>query len=144
FAIGRSQEILYGLHRLVDRGELKAGQIYLDSPLAIEATEIFCTHVESFDEEARRFAQENEDCPFYIKELTLTRTAEESMRLNRIRSGAVIISASGMCEAGRIKHHLRHNLWRPECSIVFVGYQAEGTLGRRIQRGAQVVRIHGQ
>ncbi len=144
FAVGRSQELLYGLHRLVESGELTPGQIFLDSPLAIEATEIFCSHTESFDREARHFAQETEECPLYLKELTLTRTAQESMAINRIRSGAVIISASGMCEAGRIKHHLRHNLWRPECSVVFVGYQAEGTLGRRIVRGDSPVRIHGQ
>lgn len=144
FAIGRTQELLYALHRLVESGELDPGRIFLDSPLAIEATEIFCSHVESFDEEVRHFAQETEECPFYLKELTLSRTAEESMAINRIRSGAVIISASGMCEAGRIKHHLRHNLWREECSVVFVGYQAEGTLGRRIVQGDPVVRIHGE
>lgn len=144
FAIGRSQEILYGLHRLVQEGELDPGRIFLDSPLAIEATEIFCTHVESFDQEARHFAQETDECPLYLNDLTLTRTAQESMAINRIRSGAVIISASGMCEAGRIKHHLRHNLWRKECSVVFVGYQAEGTLGRRIVSGDSEVRIHGE
>ena len=144
FAIGRTQEILYGLHRMVRSGELDPGRIFVDSPLAVEATEIFCTHVESFDIEARRFAAETEECPLYLRELTLSRTAEESKAINNIRSGAVIISAAGMCEAGRIKHHLRHNLWRPECSIVFVGYQAEGTLGRRIQRGDPVVRIHGE
>lgn len=144
FAVGRSQDVIYGLHRLVHEGKLDPGHIFLDSPLAAQATEIFTRHVESFDEEARLFAAAVGDSPFSMEKLTLTRTPEESMAINRIRSGAVIISSSGMCEAGRIKHHLRHNLWRPECSVVFVGYQAEGTLGRRIQGGAPVVRIHGE
>lgn len=144
FAVGRSQDVIYGLHRLVHAGKLDPGHIFLDSPLAAQATEIFTRHLESFDEEAKLFAAAVGDSPFSMKQLTLTRTVEESMAINRIRSGAVIISSSGMCEAGRIKHHLRHNLWRPECSVVFVGYQAEGTLGRRIQSGAPVVRIHGE
>lgn len=144
FAVGRSQDVIYGLHRLVHAGKLDPGRIFLDSPLAARATEIFTRHLESFDEEAKLFAAALGDSPFSMEQLTLTRTAEESMAINRIRSGAVIISSSGMCEAGRIKHHLRHNLWREECSVVFVGYQAEGTLGRRIQSGAPVVRIHGE
>ena len=144
FAIGRAQEVLYGLHRLIKRGDINPKQIFLDSPLAIEATEIFCNHIDRFDEEARRFAEMTEYCPLYMRELALTRTPEESMAINRIKSGAVILSASGMCEAGRIKHHLKHNLWRENCSVVFVGYQAVGTLGRRILDGEPIVRIHGE
>lgn len=144
FAVGRVQDLLYGLHRLIHSGELDPANIFVDSPLAAKATDIFCHHVESFDEEARRFANVVGDCPLYLRALRLTRTVEESMALNRIRSGALIISSSGMCDAGRIKHHLRHNLWRPECSIVFVSYQAQGTLGRRILDGEPKVRIHGE
>ncbi len=144
FAIERTQNILYGLNRLVHQGTLAPGQIYVDSPLAVEATEIFARHVDLFDEEAQRFRKVAGDIPLYFPNLRLVRTVQESMALNKIKKGAVIISASGMCEAGRIKHHLKHNLWRPECSVVFVGYQAMGTLGRRILDGEPVVRIHGE
>lgn len=144
FAVGRVQDLLYGLHRLIHAGELDPANIIVDSPLAASATDIFCNHVESFDEEAQRFAAVVGDCPLYLRDLRITRSVEESKELNKIKSGAVIISSSGMCEAGRIKHHLRHNLWRPECSVVMVSYQAAGTLGRRLVDGAKVVRIHGE
>lgn len=144
FAVGRVQDLLYGLHRMIHSGELDPANIFVDSPLAVKATDIFCQHVESFDEEARRFASAVGDCPLYLRDLRLSRTQEESMAINRIRSGALIISSSGMCEAGRIKHHLRHNLWREECSVVFVSYQAVGTLGRQILDGSRTVRIHGE
>lgn len=144
FAVGRVQDLLYGLHRLIHGGELDPANIIVDSPLAANATEIFCNHVESFDEEAQRFARVVGECPLYLRDLRITRSVEESMEVNRIKSGAIIISSSGMCEAGRIKHHLRHNLWRKECSVVMVSYQAEGTLGRRLVDGAKVVRIHGE
>lgn len=144
FAVGRVQDLLYGLHRLIHAGELDPANVIVDSPLAASATEIFCDHVESFDEEAQRFAAVVGSCPLYLRDLRITRSAEESKEINKIKSGAVIISSSGMCEAGRIKHHLRHNLWRPECSVVMVSYQAVGTLGRRLVDGAKVVRIHGE
>lgn len=144
FAVGRVQDLLYGLHRMIHSGELDPANIIVDSPLAANATEVFCNHVESFDEEAQRFASVVGDCPLYLRDLRITRTQTESMALNQIRSGAIIISSSGMCEAGRIKHHLRHNLWRKECSIVMVSYQAVGTLGRQLVDGASVVRIHGE
>lgn len=143
FAVGRVQDLLYGLHRLIHAGELDPANIIVDSPLAAKATDIFCNHVESFDEEAQRFAAVVGECPLYLRDLRITRTVEESMEINKIESGAIIISSSGMCDAGRIKHHLRHNLWRPECSVVMVSYQAAGTLGRRLVDGAKVVRIHG-
>ncbi|HHW09900.1 MAG TPA: MBL fold metallo-hydrolase [Firmicutes bacterium] len=144
FAVERTQDLLYGLNKLIHHGKLKAEYVYLDSPLAIEVTEIFANHVDHFDEEAQHFRELAGDSPLYLPNLKMSRTVEESMALNKIRSHAVIISASGMCEAGRIKHHLKHNLWRPECSVVFVGYQAVGTLGRRILDGEKVVRIHGE
>lgn len=144
FAVGRVQDLLYGLHRLIHAGELDPTRIIVDSPLAANATEIFCNHLESLDEEAQRFASIVGDCPLYLRDLRITRSVEESKEINKIRSGAVIISSSGMCDAGRIKHHLRHNLWRKECSVVMVSYQAAGTLGRRLVDGASVVRIHGE
>lgn len=144
FAVGRVQDLLYGLHRMIHSGELDPANIIVDSPLAANATDIFCNHVESFDEEAQRFASVVGECPLYLRDLRISRTKEESMEINRIQSGAIIISSSGMCDAGRIKHHLRHNLWRPECSVVMVSYQAVGSLGRRIVDGAKVVRIHGE
>lgn len=144
FAVGRVQDLLYGLHRMIHDGELDPAKIFVDSPLAAKATDIFCRHVEEFDEEARRFSHIVGDCPLYLRDLRITQSVDESKALNDIESGAVIISSSGMCEAGRIKHHLRHQLWRPECSVVIVSYQAEGTLGRRLVDGAETVRIHGR
>lgn len=143
FAVERTQDVLYGLNRLIHDGTLTAKQVYVDSPLAAQATEVFCQHVESFNEESQRFAAAVGTCPMYLPNLSFTLTAQDSMALNRIRQGAVIIAGSGMCQAGRIKHHLKHNLWRPECSVVMVGYQAAGTLGRQLVDGAKRVRIHG-
>jgi metallo-beta-lactamase family protein len=144
FAVERTQDLLYGLNQLIYRGELSAGAVYVDSPLAIEATEVFARHVDHFDEEAQHFRSLVGDIPILFPNLHFSRTRQESEAINRIKSGAVIISANGMCTAGRIKHHLKHNLWRPECSIVFVGYLAEGSLGRQIQEGRSTVRIHGE
>lgn len=140
FAVGRTQQVIYLLHRFVREGRLRAPRIFVDSPMATEATRITREHLELFDEEARqlegwRAAGEN------IPSLHFTASVEESMALNRIRSGAIIISASGMCDAGRIRHHLRHNLPRRECSVLIPGFQAQGTLGRRLVDGAQRVRM---
>jgi len=142
FAVGRTQEVLYHLHRLAWEGRLRQPKVFVDSPMATEATRITREHFELFDEQARRLVDwhgRGEDLPY----LHFTESAEESMALNRIRSGAIIISASGMCDAGRIRHHLRHNLPRRECSILFPGFQAQGTLGRRLIEGAERVRIFG-
>jgi metallo-beta-lactamase family protein len=144
FAVGRTQEILYALNDLVEAGELpKDLKVVLDSPLAIAATELTEKHHLVFDEAAQRLMRQG-DKPFSFPGLTLSRTAEDSKALNEDRRPKVIIAASGMCEAGRIVHHLKHNLWRPDCTVLFCGYQAEGTLGRRILEGAAPVRIHGE
>ncbi|MHA3902453.1 MBL fold metallo-hydrolase RNA specificity domain-containing protein [Castellaniella sp. WN] len=143
FAVGRTQEVLYHLHRFVCEGRLRRPQVFVDSPMATEVTRITRRHLELFDEEARRLSGWHErgaDIPY----LHFTASVEESMALNQIRSGAIIISASGMCDAGRIRHHLRHNLPRHECSVLISGFQAQGTLGRRLVDGARRVRLFGE
>ncbi|QNB45815.1 MBL fold metallo-hydrolase [Thermanaerosceptrum fracticalcis] len=145
FAVERTQDLIYHLMELKDKGVLPELNIYIDSPMAVEATEVFTRNPQFFDEEALAIFQKKGGQNLFTGEgIHYVRTAEESMQLNKIKSGAVIISASGMAEAGRIKHHLKHNLWRPECTVLFVGYQAEGTLGRRILDGEKKVKIHGE
>lgn len=143
FAVGRTQDILHEISQLYSAGEIPLIPVYIDSPLAISATEIFARHPESYDDETAAMLQSDRS-PFDYEGLTFTRGAEESKALNQLQGAAVIISASGMCEAGRIKHHLKHNLWRAGAQILFVGYQAEGTLGRRIKDGAPEVTIFGE
>ncbi len=143
FAVGRTQQVLYHLHRFVCEGRLRRPQVFVDSPMATEVTRITRRHLELFDEEARHLAGWHErgaDIPY----LHFTASVEESMALNQIRSGAIIISASGMCDAGRIRHHLRHNLPRRECGVLISGFQAQGTLGRRLVDGAKRVRLFGE
>jgi len=142
FAIGRTQDLLYTLNKLVREGGLYKINVYIDSPLAEEATKAYLAHPECFDEEAKRLF--NQNLAGDAIKLHFTNTVEESQALNRIKSGAIIIAGSGMCEGGRIRHHLKHNLWRSECSVIFVGFQASGTLGRRIIDGAEKVRIFGE
>ena len=142
FAVGRTQDLLYIMNGLVRTGRLKPLDVYVDSPLAEEATSIYLSHREDFDEEAQKL--------FTLKsgagaiKLHFTTTVEQSQAINRIKSGAIIMAGSGMCEGGRIAHHLKHNLWRPECSIVFTGFQARGTLGRRIVDGSPRVHVMGE
>jgi len=144
FALERAQELQYYLREGVLRGALpRRMQVFLDSPMAISATEIFRGHPECFDEQTAALFN-NSDDPFDVPGLHLARTAAESMAINRIVGGAVIMAGSGMCTGGRIRHHLRQNLWRSACSVVFVGFAAQGTLARRIIEGAEVVRIHGE
>lgn len=145
FAVGRTQEIIYELNREVEkykdqRSAFMQTPVYVDSPLAVSATKIFRENSEYFDDEARQYI-ENGDNPLDFTNLHFTASAEESKMLNFSQESKIIISASGMCDAGRIKHHLKHNLWRPESSVIFVGYQAQGTLGRRLVDGAKSVRI---
>lgn len=143
FAVGRAQEIIYHLHRLTRAGRFRNLKMFVDSPMAAEVTRITRQHLELFDEAAQQLAGWHalgKDLPY----LHFTASVEESKALNQIRSGAIIISASGMCDAGRIKHHLRHNLPRRECSVLITGFQAQGTLGRRLVDGAKRVRLFGE
>ncbi len=153
FAVGRTQEILYELNNLKDVQDseefkekyatLMKAPVYVDSPLAISATEIFRENANLFDEETQAII-ESGDNPLEFPGLQFTRTADESKALNEKNESSIIISASGMCEVGRIKHHLKHHLWDPNSTILFVGYQAPGTLGRRIVDGEKMVRIFGE
>ncbi len=144
FAVERTQDLLYDLNDLFTKGELDPTiDIYIDSPLAIAATEIFKNSTKLYDEEAMKFVNSGHH-PLQLPNLKYSRTQEESMQLNTIKGKTIIISASGMAEAGRIKHHLKHNLWRPESTVLFVGYQAQGTLGRMIMEGEKIVTIHGE
>ncbi len=146
FAIGRTQELLYALREIKERGLVKNRDfpVYVDSPLAIEATEIFsrCDPA-CFDDETRRLIESGVD-PIRFPNLRLSVTVEDSKRINETPEPKVILSASGMCEAGRIRHHLKHNLWRRQNLILFVGYQAEGTLGRKLIEGEPSVRLFGE
>lgn len=145
FAVGRTQEILYILNYYIDiekRKRLKGIPIYLDSPLASEATKIFERHKECYDEDALKLMA-NDIAPLWFDNLHIVENTEESRALNE-KSGVVIISSSGMCEAGRVKHHLKHNIWNKKSSVVFTGYQAEGTLGRRILDGDKRISIFGE
>ena len=143
FAVGRTQEVLYALNSYITSYELKDITVFVDSPLAHEATKVFERYKNYYDEEASEIIKKGIN-PLKFNGLVFTESLEDSIALNKIQNNAIIISASGMCEAGRIKHHLKHNLWRKECSIVFVGYQAEGTLGRQILNGAKKVKIFGE
>lgn len=143
FALGRAQELLVLLFELCERGELGDLNVFVDSPLARQATAVTLAHLEALDPAVARFAQamRRRRLPYRLR---FTRTPEESMAINQVRAGALVIAASGMCEAGRIRHHLRHNLGREECGILFTGFQAGGTLGRRLVDGARTVRLFGE
>ena len=147
FAVGRTQELLYFLREIKNEGMVRSVPdftVCVDSPLAAEATRIYAGNLHGYlDEEAIAVLQGGEDL-FTFPGLTLTQSTEESKALNEDKTPKIIISASGMCDAGRIRHHLKHNLWRPECAVVFVGYQAEGSLGRRLLEGAKTVKLFGE
>lgn len=143
FAVERTQEILYVLGEFFRKGKIPSMPVYLDSPLAIAATEIFRKMKPFYDEEAAAIVAQGED-PFDFDELTYSRTSEESIAINERPGPAIVIAGNGMCTAGRIKHHLKHNIWRKGSSLVIVGFQAEGTLGRAIIEGANSIRIFGE
>ncbi|MCX8023179.1 MAG: MBL fold metallo-hydrolase [Syntrophorhabdaceae bacterium] len=141
FAVGRTQDILFILDRLLREKRLPPLNIFIDSPLADRATKVYMSHRELFDKDAV-------DSLWYKAhdglKIHFTTTVEESQAINKIKSGAIIIAGSGMCEGGRIQHHFKHNIWRPECSIIFTGFQVKGTLGRLIVDGVKNVRILGE
>lgn len=147
FAVGRTQELLYFIREIKTRNllpDFADFEVYVDSPLAVEATNVFNRNVEScFDEEAMELVRQGIN-PISFPGLKTSVTSEESKAINFDSRPKVILSASGMCEAGRIRHHLKHNLWRPECTILFVGYQANGTLGRSLLEGIPVVTLFGE
>jgi metallo-beta-lactamase family protein len=132
FAVGRTQEVIHLISELVQQGRVPMHDLYVDSPMALAATKITLRHADS--------KIESNGGP----RIHFTEDLADSMKINQVRSGAVIVSASGMCDGGRVKHHLRHNISRPECAVVFVGFQAAGTLGRRIVDGAPSVRLFGE
>lgn len=153
FAVGRTQEILFELYKLKDKKndeefrkkyeEIMHTSVYVDSPLAISATEVFRENMNLFDEETQKIIARG-DNPLEFPGLKFTQTVDESKALNESNEPCIIISASGMCDVGRIKHHLKHNLWNPNSTILFVGYQAPGTLGAKIVNGAKTVKIFGE
>lgn len=142
FAVGRSQELLYWFAKHWDEWKMSRWQIFLDSPMAAKVVDVYDRHQDLFDEEARAVWRERPN-PFRMPNLRITETVDESMAINRIERGLIVIAGSGMANAGRILHHMRHRLHRRQTHMMFVGYQAQGTTGRRIVDGAKWVRIHG-
>lgn len=147
FAVSRTQELIYELNKYFDNNDsieqFMRIPIYIDSPMAISATGVYKNNSYCFNDDAKKLIMGGDD-PFVFENLFYVRSQEESMRLNEVDYPKVVISASGMCTAGRIRHHLRHNLWNKKNSIVFVGYQAEGTLGRQLKDGASKVKVLGE
>jgi metallo-beta-lactamase family protein len=142
FAVGRTQELLYWFARHWDDWDMARWRIHLDSPMASKVEQVYDHHHALFDAEAREVWRGTPN-PFRLPNLRVTETAEESMSINRIHGGAIVIAGNGMANGGRILHHMRQNLPRRQTRIIFVGYQAEGTIGRRLVEGARWVRIHG-
>ncbi|MBO3274656.1 MBL fold metallo-hydrolase RNA specificity domain-containing protein [Pseudomonas schmalbachii] len=143
FAVGRTQDLLYYLGRFYQEGRLPQQMVFLDSPMAARANEIYLSHVNEFSDSDREYIRGTGTARLgeWLPILRTTQSPEESMAINRIQSGAIIIAGSGMCTGGRIVHHFKHNLWREECHVVIPGFQAQGTLGRTLVDGAQFARI---
>ena len=143
FAVGRSQNLLYYMSKYYDEWGLKGRHIFLDSPMAIRATGVYARHRAEYDKEARELWGGTE-LPAMLSNVHFTRTTKQSMAINNIRSGAIIMAGSGMCEGGRIRHHLKNNIWREQCQVLIVGYQARGTTGRALVEGAEKIRLWGE
>jgi metallo-beta-lactamase family protein len=143
FAIGRTQDIIYTVGQLIRERAISSIPVYIDSPLAISAIEVFQRNSDCFDEETKALLSSGEN-PLGLPEIVYTRTMEESKAINEDSRAGIIISASGMCDSGRIQHHLKHHLWRKESHIVIIGYQSEGTVGRMLVDGAKMVRLLGE
>ena len=147
FAVGRTQELLYFMRKIKQENLIKGHpdfEVWVDSPLAVEATEVFRNNlIACFDDETQELVRQGIN-PIGFNGLKISITAEDSRSINFMPQPKVIISAAGMCDAGRIRHHLKHNLWRADSTVVFAGYQAEGTLGRLLQDGADTVKIFGE
>lgn len=143
FAVGRTQELLYLFKQHYEEWELNNWHIFLDSPMAIEATSVYSRHQALHNKAAAKLWRQN-DPEGSLPNLHFTRTANQSMNLNKVRSGAIIIAGSGMCNGGRIRHHFKHNIWRSNCHIVMVGFQARNTPGRALVDGAQYIRLWGE
>ena len=143
FSVGRTQEILYLFAKYYKQWNLDRWDIFLDSPLAIEATRIFMNHTDLFDDDMQALLQKNKQQSI-LPNLHISRTTNQSMALNRVHSGAIIIAGSGMCSGGRIKQHLKHNVWRSDCHVIISGFQARGTLGRKLVDGAKRIKLWGE
>ena len=147
FAVGRTQELLFLIRQLKEQNMIQGHDhfpVFVDSPLAVEATKVFHENItECFDDETKALVEKGIN-PIMFDDLTLSITTDDSTAINFNPTPKVILAAAGMCNAGRIRHHLKHNLWRPECSVVFAGYQAEGTLGRSLQDGIERVKLFGE
>jgi len=144
FAVGRTQELVYDLNDMVSRGEIPPVPVYVDSPLAVNTTDVFRRHPECFDDETRTFVRENRHPALQFEQLTYVRSVEESKSLNGRKDPMVIIAASGMAETGRILHHLKNNVGDSRNTILIVSWQATDTLGRRLAEGQSPVRIFGE
>ena len=143
FAVERAQELIYHIGRLVRSQRIPQLPIFLDSPMAVDVTKVYLKYHDYCDAALLKMVADQES-PFHYPNLKLVRTADDSKQINHVPAPAVIMASSGMCNAGRIKHHLKNNLEKPEATILFVGHQGEGTLGRQIVDGNQRVRIHGR
>jgi metallo-beta-lactamase family protein len=144
FAVGRTQTLLYLLREMKEQGKIPDLPVFLDSPMAQKVTELFCRHIEDFDEEAKAIFRKTGKCPILGPNLKFTRTREESQEINSMRYPAIIVSASGMATGGRILHHLKYRLPDPRNTILFIGYQSVGTRGQQLKDGAREIKIHGE
>jgi metallo-beta-lactamase family protein len=143
FSVGRTQGVLYTFKKHFEAWGLDHWQVFLDSPMAIRATKVYLKHTKLYDDEAAEIWR-NVDKEPLLPNLHYSKTSQQSMQINKIQSGAIIIAGSGMCNGGRIKHHLKHNIWRSDCHVVIVGYQARGTTGRALVDGAKEIRLWGE